>query len=623
MKTRTVLLVGALLLSILTTKIQAQGTAFTYQGQLQDSGVPANGLYDLQFAIYNASVGGSEVAPILTNTATPVSNGLFAVTLDFGPGIFTGASEWLDISVRTNGTGTFAELTPRQELTPTPYAIFAAASSNLSGTLSATQLTGPVINSQLANDSITVTAGAGLSGGGVVALGGSTMLGNAGVLSVAGNADITVTNSGGAVTLADTATNTDTANTIIKRDSTGSFSADSITIDGNINLPAPSDLAGIIYAGPSTLIFADGHQNFFLGQNAGNLTMSGTQNIGIGIQALADNTTGDGNTAAGVHALDHNTTGTNNTAAGRDALEENTTGNQNSAIGYIALQGNTTGNQNSAIGYDAIEQNTTGNGNTAVGVYALYANISNNYNTALGVSAIILLTNGGGNTALGAGALQGLTTGNHNIALGYLAGEVVTIGSNNIEIGSVGVGNDNGVIRIGDPTVQTNDTCIAGIYTASISTVPVYVDANGHLGTPTSSRRFKDDIQRMAGASEVLYNLEPVTFRYKPNLDPAGTPQFGLVAEEVDKVDPDLVVRDNEHGIYTVRYEAVNAMLLNEFLKEHRKVEGQGTMIKAQQTQIQQLKANNESMKKQLDDLEKLVHELAASVADRSLAETR
>ena len=264
----------------------AQGTAFTYQGQLMDTGAPANGLYDLQFVLYSASAGGSQAGPVLTNAATAVSNGLFTVTLDFGAGIFTGANYWLDIAARTNGSGTFTELSPRQQLTPTPYAIFATTSSNVSGTVSAAQLSGTVNDTQLTHSAITLDVGPGLSGGGRVALGNSTTLTNTGVLTVTGNADITAATVGGAVTLGDTATSADTASTLVKRDGSGNFSTASITLDGNLTLPATTATAGVIYSGPATLVSSYGSQNFFAGLGAGNLTLSGSENTGVGFQSL-------------------------------------------------------------------------------------------------------------------------------------------------------------------------------------------------------------------------------------------------------------------------------------------------------------------------------------------------
>jgi len=316
--------------------------------------------------------------------------------------------------------------------------------ASLTGTIPLVLLTGITSNQldaatwQMATNmsgSITVTAGSGLSGGGTVPLGGSTTLNNAGVLSVTGNADITVTNVGGEVTLGDTATNIDTPGTIVKRDAGGNFSAGTITLAGTLNME-----------------------------------------------------------------------------------------------------------------------------------------------------------NGLTNTAVGFQALQNCTSGYDNIALGYDAGLNLTTEHNNIDIGNEGVASVNGAIRIG--SAQQTSTFIAGISGVVVAGgAAVYVNANNQLGVRVSSEQFKQDIQNMGDASDSLLALRPVTFRYKPELDPKGTPEFGLVAEEVEKVDPDLVLRDNHDQIYTVRYEAVNAMLLNEFLKEHRKVEAQNARLQSLEQSVGELKA--------------------------------
>jgi len=242
----------------------------------------------------------------------------------------------------------------------------------------------------------------------------------------------------------------------------------------------------------------------------------------------------------------------NNTVLGDDALVNNTTGTENTAIGFNALFSNTTGEGNTANGYFALEANTTGGGNTATGFASLQFN-----------------TTGNDNTAIGGATLSHNTTGSSNIALGYQAGSLTT-GSNNIDIGNFGATNESNKIRIGTNGIHTN-TFIAGINGVTVGNgVAVIIDTRGHLGTAVSSERFKDEVKPMDKASEAILSLQPVTFRYKKELDPDGIPQFGLVAEEVEKVNPDLVARDEQGKAYTVRYEAVNAMLLNEFLKEHK-----------------------------------------------------
>jgi endosialidase-like protein len=300
------------------------------------------------------------------------------------------------------------------------------------------------------------------------------------------------------------------------------------------------------------------------------------RNTAEGDNALfnVNTTQGTDNTAIGYQALYSTIIGYSNTATGSGALYSDTTGYNNTATGADALTSNTIGAHNTAIGYDALDSNTIGSANTATGDLALHSTTNSIYNTATGYQALYSDTSGHDNTADGVQALYSNTTGNSNIALGSSAGTNLTTGSNNIDIGNAGVAADAKTIRIGAQGTQ-NATFVAGIYGINVGSggISVYANASGQLGTVTSSARFKRDIRSMDKASETILALRPVTFRYKPELDPDGASQFGLVAEEVEKVDPALVVRDPDGKPYSVRYEAVNAMVLNEFLKEHRKVE--------------------------------------------------
>jgi trimeric autotransporter adhesin len=343
-------------------------------------------------------------------------------------------------------------------------------------------------------------------------------------------------------------------------------------------------------------------------------------NTAVGTEALLLNTTGTGNTAIGFQALLNNTTGggppldTNgrNTAVGFQALYSNTTGFANTANGDSALYSNTTGYRNTATGVGALQNDTTGYHNTATGHAALASNTTGIRNTADGKGALVSNTTGSFNVATGNAALDNNTTGSKNIALGFFTGCHLTAGDNNIDIGNLGVDGDSNTIRIG--TVVAEDDCIgfttqpahtttyiAGIYGQTASGgVPVYINSDGKLGTLTSSARFKKDVEPMDRASEAVLALNPVTFRYKKELDPKGIPQFGLIAEDVAKVEPSLVTRDRNGEIYSVRYEAVNAMLLNEFLKEHRTVQEQGAMIARQQRQIEALTAGLQKVSAQI-----------------------
>ena len=317
--------------------------------------------------------------------------------------------------------------------------------------------------------------------------------------------------------------------------------------------------------------------------------VTGQQDTAIGVEALRNNTDGSNNTAAGFQALYTNTTGHDNTAIGLDALFNNGVGQENTATGVNALHSNNNGSFNTANGKDTLLQNQSGGSNTANGNSALSSNISGSNNVALGVNSLMSNSSGSDNTALGVGALSGNITGGNNTALGENAGVNLTTGNNNIDIGNPGVAAESNTVRIGTTGTHAK-VFIAGVRdttTGSANSVNVLIDPNGQLGTLASSERFKNAIRPMDHASEAILSLKPVTFHYKT--DGTNTPQFGLIAEEVAKVNPALVVRDANGEIYSVRYEAVNAMLLNEFLKEHRKVEALEARIKELDFKIQKV----------------------------------
>jgi len=600
-------------------------TAITYQGRLNNGTNPATGMYDFKFvSCTNATLGNDGATT--TNRAVGVTNGLFTTLIDFGASPDSFSPRWLEIGVRTNGAGAFATLAPRQLLTPAPYAAYALNASNLVGPISVAQLVGsPSVATNFSgplSGEVTGTQSATV----VAEVGGAT------AASVASGANA-----------ANAASSENTTSTIVRRDYAGNFSAGTITLAGNLMLPAN----GVISQEGISLIQASAAGNFFAGPGAGNFTMTGTYVNGVGFSALAYNTSGNYNTADGYLALGYNTEGSYNTANGSLALVDNLSGSENTAIGYRSLAGNTNGYRNTAIGSQslysntsgaentasgfwalygnesgrdntadgnqALYSNTSGNNNTAVGNQALYANatgnnnaatgggalsgnISGNDNTAQGGAALANNTNGTANVAIGSAALafnrsgnentavglQALgrsATGRGNIGVGGYAGYNLNSGNDNIYLGNRGSFNETGIVRIGTLGIQTN-VFIAGIFgTTSVGGASVYATSSGQLATLTSSARFKQDIQNMGEASQTLLALRPVTFKYKTEIDTQARPQFGLIAEEVDKVNPDLVIHDDHGKPYTVRYEAVNAMLLNEFLKQHRRNESQGAEI--------------------------------------------
>jgi trimeric autotransporter adhesin len=344
-----------------------------------------------------------------------------------------------------------------------------------------------------------------------------------------------------------------------------------------------------------------GSGNTANGAAALNLNVNGDDNTADGNGALAANKSGNANTATGWGALLNNTTASSNSAFGYQALNTNTTGGFNTACGTSALFNNTTSFYNTATGASALFHNTTGSANTAVGLNALNSNTTASNGTASGSQALFNNTIGAGNTAMGQNALFNNTTGSNNVAIGATAGSNLTTGNNNIDIGANVVGNsaDANTIRVGKQGTQ-KATFIAGIFGTAVSGSQVVVGSNGKLGVATSSARFKEAIKPMDKASEIILALKPVTFRYKEELDPDKIPQFGLVAEEVGKVNPDLVTRDEEGRIMSVRYEAVNAMLVNEFLKEHGRVQELKATVAQQQRQIDALIAAMQKVRGQL-----------------------
>jgi len=320
-------------------------------------------------------------------------------------------------------------------------------------------------------------------------------------------------------------------------------------------------------------------------------------------------------TAEGTNALKNLTTGSANTAVGWYSLFSDTDGSFNTAVGAGTLvlnvgnQASGEGTQNTAVGTAALLSNTTGTANTATGSSALIHNTTGNHNTASGAGALLLNTTGSSNIAIGDSALINNMSGNFNIAVGAGAGTQITSAFSCIAIGHQGA--------------DVNQSCFIGnIRNAVVApdAIPVLIDSAGKLGTTNgSSRRFKTQIKPIDKASESILGLKPVTFHYKS--DKTNVPQFGLIAEEVAEVDPDLVVRDKDGEIYTVRYDAVNAMLLNEFLKEHRRFEELKSAMAQQrkdfETAMVQQKKTTEALTARLNDQEARIQKVDGEVAAR------
>lgn len=372
--------------------------------------------------------------------------------------------------------------------------------------------------------------------------------------------------------------------------------------------------------------------NTILGNNALAANTTGSQNTAVGAEALLTNTTGDNNTAVGTGALYSNIGGSENTAGGVGTLQYNTSGADNTGFGYSSLFRNTTGIGNTAVGWNTLEDNTTGSFNTGLGYYAFATNTAGTYTTAVGAFSLSANTTGGydtgfgayslpanttgtANTAFGYAGLRSNTTGNsnigfgyqslylnqtgsNNVAMGYQSAYNVTNGSNNIEIANVGAAADENLIRIGTAGVH-KATYIAGIYGAAVTGgEAVYVSSSGELGYQPSASRFKTDVETMPELTAQIQQLHPVTFHYKT--DPKKVLQFGLIAEEVDRVYPELVIRDDSGNVQGVRYEELAPMLLSVVQRQ------QGT-LQTQQATMNSLAAENAAQSAELRDLRQQV----------------
>jgi Chaperone of endosialidase len=354
---------------------------------------------------------------------------------------------------------------------------------------------------------------------------------------------------------------------------------------------------------PPDTVTSDSMANTAMGTDAllhVKLDESGCHNTASGEDALYSDTSGSYNTATGFSSMFSNTTGNNNTAFGFQSLYYNTTGIDNAAGGYQALYKNTTGTFNTASGSGALYANTTGDYSTASGYQALY-NSNGGSNTAAGYQALFANTSGTNNTANGVHALASNTSGSSNVAEGWHAGYNLTTGSNNIDISNVGVGAESGVIRIGTVGTQTK-TYFAGIYGTSVSGSAVMVNSSGQLGVVVSSERFKTDIAPMGSDTARLQALRPVTFHLKT--DPQGEVHYGLIAEEVAKVYPELVVRDETGRIDGVRYDELAPMLLNEMQEQQKVAADQSAKIAAQDQRAAAQEAKIAQLQEQLSGIQ-------------------
>lgn len=628
----------------------------SYQGRVAVGTVNFDGSGQFKFALVNAngstsywsndgsSAAGSEPTAAVTLN---VNKGLYGVLL--GDTTLTNmsvipASVFTNTDVRlrvwfNDGTNGAQLLAPDQRIASVGYAMMAGSVPDgsittaklASGAIGSTQLasgitlggttTGTFSGNLSGNATTATSAATATTSGSFTGTMAGDVTGTQGATVVATVGGSTATNVGAAVLAANAATSSNTASTLVKRDASGNFTAGTLTMAGGFNLAATSSsTVGVLSQGGTRLLHTFGTANFFAGSGAGNFAMTGSgRNVSVGNNTLQSNTTGAFNTAVGTDVMKVNSTGYANTGIGSGALYFNTTGFNNTATGGSSLNANTIGTGNTATGNGSMIVNTTAGNNVAIGAYTLFSQSYSNggtswssNNVAVGYQALnnnqpVSTDTGINNTAVGVSALGANITGANNIAIGKNAGNLLTTGNNNICIGHQGIAGESNAIRIGDGSSQTT-AYITGISGATSSGgVAVFVNSSGQLGTITSSRRFKDDIQSMDHSSEAILSLRPVIFRYKPEIDAKGIPQWGLIAEEVADVNPDLVVRDDKGVIQTVRYEQVNAMLLNEFLKDHRRADAKDVEIAELKRRLAELEAKDKAREERLAKLEQFI----------------
>ncbi len=639
MRRSCITVVVALATLLFVSAGSAQQTANTavpnfirYSGSLKDAQGTASILsttVSVAFAIYDQQDGG---APIWqeTQNVTPDGTGQYSVLL--GSTAATGLPDalfsqqeqrWLGVQVQGQ------DEQARSLLVSLPYAFKAHEAETLGGLPASAFVQAPAANAAGASSGASQNAGATgnaanttKSGAGIDTIVNCTNAANGRISVFTGAAppNITLCNSGiyeappygtGAIGILN-------ANPMAALDVTGATNTSLYYQIGestvlSIGSAADANLFLGVGAGASN-VAGQGQGNTFSGYAAGYGNTSGNLNTFFGSSAGALNTTGYGNTYSGYSAGYSNTTSQQNTFYGAYAGYSNTS-YSNTFSGYAAGYGNTSGTWNTFYGWRTGYSNTTGNENTFYGTDAGFYNTTGVSNTFSGTDAGWNNTSGYYNTFYGWKAGSSNTTGHDNTFYGFGAGSNNTTGSSNVYIASVGApsGNESNTIRIGwqgDGDEQQNTTYIAGIYgTTSSGGIPVYVNSNGQLGTSTSSRRFKEQIADMDDSSNKLFELRPVTFFYKPQYDDGShLLQYGLIAEEVAKVYPDMVVYDKDSQPYTVKYQLLAPMLLNELQKQHAVVAAQQDVIKTQQGQIQ-------TQGQQIADLQGRLSRLESAVA--------
>lgn len=578
----------------LSISISAQTTTFTYQGRLNDSAMAANGTYDLNFALFDAQAGGAQIGTTQTRPAVSVSNGIFTVELDFGANAFPGANRFLEIAVKRSTDAGFTTLTPRQQITSSPYSIrsLSAAAADNAAQLGGTNASEFVqtTDSRL-SDSRTPTAGS------------NNYIQNTATQQAGARFNI-----GG----------TGTANIINATTQYNIGSNRVLSNAGSSNLFAGVGAGTANTTGFQNSFFGSlagrnnttGSSNSFYGGSAGNSNTTGNANSFFGLGAGQNNTTGFDNSFFGAFAGASNTTGYNNSFFGSAAGRNNTTGYSNLFVGLEAGFNNTTGILNSFFGNAAGRNNTTGNSNLFVGTNAGFSNTTGFSNSLVGRDAGRNNTTGGDNSFFGRSTGAFNTTGGSNSFFGTRSGLSNTTGGNNTVVGNradVGSGNLSYATAIGaDSIVSTNNTIALGrpdgsdkvrVYgLGGAGALPLCRNASLEISFCSSSLRYKSNIASFGSGLSLINRLRPISYNWKDG----GTSDVGFGAEDVAEISPLLVTYNDKGEVEGVKYDRMSVLFVNAFKEQQ-------TQIEAQNEQIKLLKTQNQTQQKRIDELQKLV----------------
>lgn len=544
-------LVAVILILVCGVYATGQTTAFTYQGQLSDSGVSANGSYDMQFSLFDLAQNGSQQGATVTLTSVPVTNGIFTVQLDFGSNVFTGNdAQFMQIAVRPGGTsGTFTSLLPRVPLTPTPYAIransAAAADSATTATVAAT-----------ANSATNAAQLGGIQANQYVLTTDSRLNPTNYVLN---------------------GTSQQAANFNISGDGTvgGTLSANAVNAATQYNI------------GGNPVLFASTN-NTFVGVQIGT---GGSLNTIVGAQAGKTNT-GNNNVIIGAQAGEVNT-GTDNTIIGVIAGEANTSGEENIFIGRSAGQSNTTGGFGVFVGSGAGANSTSPSNNVFIGGDAGIGTTTGGFNAFLGTSAGNANTTGTGNTFIGEETGRSSSTGSNNTALGLSAGPTASGLTQSTAIGANATVSTSNTIVLGTSSETTQipgKFSVTGVAAfgalGSAGSAALCRNASNQLATCSSSLRYKTDLLPYRKGLDIIAGLRPISFTWKDG----GMRDLGFAAEEVAKIEPLLVTFNPQGQVEGLKYDRITALLVNAVKEQQSQISQQNRQIERQQQQLESLK---------------------------------